>query len=54
MPPKPKIEALTKALLTNLEPMRALAGADFGGDVAAGEPAEGQVDAEDDDVAMPT
>ncbi len=34
--------------------MRALASADFDGDVDAGEPAEGQLDAEDDDVEMPT
>jgi hypothetical protein len=52
--PAPKIEALTKALLTHLAPMRALASADSDGDVDAGEPAEGQLDAEDDDVEMPT
>ena len=48
--PAPKIEALTKALLTHLARMRVLAGAAFGADVDAGEPAEGQLDAEDEDV----
>jgi hypothetical protein len=51
--PAAKIAALTKALLAHMSPMRT-AGEDDGADGDDGEPAEGQLDAEDEDMQLPT
>ena len=52
--PAAKIAALTKALLAHMSPMSTAAGEDDGADGDDGEPAEGQLDAEDEEMELPT
>ena len=51
--PAAKVAALTKALLAHMSPM-STAGEDDGADGDDGEPAEGQLDAEDEAMQLPT